>query len=98
MLQEAAGALPYESAPPLDEAEAKVEICFLMRGLWQVGQVTSFTAAALRTSSSKGFPQSLHTNSKMGILFSRCVDLRARPGGHKPKDLDAPTTKRLQNS
>ena len=67
MLHEAAGALAKESEPPPDTLEAKVEICFLTWAPWQAGQVTSLVAAALRTSSSKGLPQSSHTNSKMGI-------------------------------
>jgi hypothetical protein len=50
--------------------EAKVEICFLTCSLWQLGQVTSSAALALRTSSSKGSPQSAHMNSKIGMVHS----------------------------
>jgi hypothetical protein len=69
VLQEAAGALEYA---PVDPAtiEAKVEICFATWLLPQDGQITSPTALELRTSSSKGDPQSWHKNSKIGIHFS----------------------------
>jgi hypothetical protein len=53
--------------PPLT-FEANTEIFFLTCLLPQSGQVTSLAALALRNSSSKGRPQLLQTNSKMGML------------------------------
>ncbi len=69
MLQLEAGALLNENELPPDTLEAKVEIFFLMLGLWQAGQTTSLVALALRTNSSNGFPHSAQTNSKIGITF-----------------------------
>jgi hypothetical protein len=68
-LQEAEEVLVTELLVPLI-FEAKVEICFATWRLSQNGQTTSSTALALRTSSSKGVPQSWQTNSKIGIHFS----------------------------
>jgi hypothetical protein len=69
VLQVEAGALLNENELPPDTLEAKVEIFFLMLGLWQAGQTTSLVALALRTNSSNGFPHSAQTNSKIGIMF-----------------------------
>jgi hypothetical protein len=65
-LHDAAGALEKELLLPFT-LDAKVDICFVTISLSQNGQATSSTADALRTSSSKGVPQSWQTNSKIGI-------------------------------
>lgn len=57
-----APALSEKELFPLD-VDAKSDIFFLISGLWQEGQIISFTALALRTSSSNGLPHSVHTNS-----------------------------------
>jgi hypothetical protein len=67
LLQLEAGALLNENELPPESFEAKVEIFFFTFWLWQVGQATSLTELLLRTSSSKGWLQSAHTNSKIGI-------------------------------
>jgi hypothetical protein len=46
---------------------AKVDIFLRTCELPQSGQVTPVMASLLRTSSSKGVPQVLHSNSKIGI-------------------------------
>ena len=50
--------------------EANIEICFMTSELPQDGQITSSTAFALRTSSSKGWLHFEQTNSKSGIFYS----------------------------
>jgi hypothetical protein len=67
VLQLEAGALLNENELPPATLEAKVEIFFLTCWLLQAGQITSFVALALRTSSSNGQPHSSQTNSKIGI-------------------------------
>ena len=52
-----------EKELPLLDVDAKSEIFFFTWGLWQEGQIISFAALALRTSSSNGLPHSVHTNS-----------------------------------
>jgi len=63
-------AFPNEKELPPESFEAKVEIFLVMFRLWQVGQVTSPILFELNTSSSNDLPQSVHTNSKMGMFFS----------------------------
>jgi hypothetical protein len=46
---------------------AKVDIFLLTSGLAQSGQMTATTASELRSNSSKGSPQVLQINSKIGI-------------------------------
>jgi hypothetical protein len=58
---------PKENELPPEIFEANVDIFFLTCWLPQPGQATTSTAAALRTSSSKGRPQSEQTNSKIGM-------------------------------
>jgi hypothetical protein len=67
VLQEAAELLENEVLAPLT-FEAKVEICFATLLLAQKGQTTCSVAFALRTSSSKGVPQSWQINSNIGII------------------------------
>lgn len=67
VLHEAAELAPRENEPPPEPREAKVDIFLLTCELPQLGQVTSLTALALRTSSSKGRLQSAHMNSNKGI-------------------------------
>jgi hypothetical protein len=55
---------------PLDDRAAIVETFFFTFPLPQSGQTTSPTCPELRTSSSKLFPHSGQTNSKIGILHS----------------------------
>jgi hypothetical protein len=69
VLHEAAELALNEKEPPAD-LEAKVESFFLILGLPQVGQLTSLVALELRSSSSKGWLQSEHTNSNKGIAVS----------------------------
>jgi len=52
--------------------EANIEICLITSELPQDGQITSSTALALRTSSSKGWLHFEQTNSKSGIFYSYC--------------------------
>lgn len=59
-----------EKGPPLLDMDEKSEIFFLTSGLWQEGQIISFTTLALRTSSSNGLSHSVHSNSKIGIIDS----------------------------
>jgi hypothetical protein len=55
-----------EKLPPATRA-AKVDICFFTWLLPQAGQMTPSVEAALRSSSSKGRPHSVQTNSKIGM-------------------------------
>jgi hypothetical protein len=75
VLHEAAELVPRENAPPSETREAKVEIFLFTCVLPQVGQVTSLTMLALRTSSSKGRLQSAHINSNRGINHSWRKDI-----------------------
>jgi len=70
VLHEALELALNENDPPPEILDAKVEIFLFTSGLPQIGQVTSSVALAERTSSSKGCSQSVHTNSKSGILIS----------------------------
>jgi hypothetical protein len=70
VLQLELDALLKDNPPPPDNLDAKVEICFVIFWLWQVGQVTSATLLVLITSSSNGRPQSEQINSKMGMFYS----------------------------
>jgi hypothetical protein len=70
VLHEAAELLPSENELLPLIFDAKVEIFFLICLLPQDGQVTSRLALALRSSSSKGCPHSVHINSKIGMLIS----------------------------
>jgi len=70
VLQLEAGALLNENELPPAIFEAKVEIFLVTFWLLQAGQTTSLTTLALRTNSSNGQPHSVHTNSKIGIVFS----------------------------
>jgi hypothetical protein len=83
VLHEAVETLENELLVPLI-FEAKVEICFATWLLAQNGQATSSTVFALRTSSSKGDPQSWQTNSKIGINYS--LDIKS--GGHFLRGFD----------
>jgi hypothetical protein len=56
-----------ENEPPPETLDAKVDTFFFTAFDWHFGQVTSLTALLLRTNSSNDFPQSPHTNSKIGI-------------------------------
>jgi len=71
---------PEESAKenelPPDSLEAKVDIFLVTFWLAQVGQATSLTLLALKTSCSNGWPQSAHTNSYMGMIFSADTGLK----------------------
>ena len=67
MPQEAAELLENEALAPFT-FDAKVEICFATLLLAQKGQTTSSVALELRTSSSKGVPQSWQINSNIGII------------------------------
>ena len=69
VLQEAAELAPNENEAPPEILEAKVEIFFLTCAPPHLGQVTSPTAPALRTSSSKSWSQVVQTNSKSGIVY-----------------------------
>ena len=62
-------ALREKELPPA-ALEANIEICLITSELPQAGQITSSTALALRTSSSKGWLHFEHTNSKSGIIYS----------------------------
>lgn len=65
-----------ENELPPETLAAKVDTFFFTELDWHFGQVTSLTELK-RTSSSKAFPQSLHTNSKIGIAFrSYQINLR----------------------
>ncbi len=68
-------ALLKENELPPADLEAKRDTFFRTSVLWQAGQITSSTALELRTSSSKGFPHWLQTNSKIGI-FTPCERIR----------------------
>jgi hypothetical protein len=70
VLQEAAEELPKDREPPPESLDAKLETFFRTCLLPQVGQFTSVTWLELRSSSSKGFPQSLHSNSNNGMRLS----------------------------
>jgi hypothetical protein len=70
VLQEAAELAPKENELPAEAREANVDIFLLTCKLPHEGHVTSLTALALRTSSSKGRLQSAHTNSNRGINHS----------------------------
>jgi len=54
--------------------EANFEIFLFTFGLPQAGQLTPSISLALRTSSSKGWPHWVHTNSNKGIASSRKID------------------------
>jgi hypothetical protein len=69
---------PEELEPPPAIREAKVESFFFTAWLPQAGQIISAVALALRTSSSKGFPQSWQINSKMGIASITFVGMPAQ--------------------
>jgi hypothetical protein len=67
VLQELLDKEPNDNDPPPDNFAAKLEI-FLRTCLPpQVGQTISFAGIPLRTNSSNGLPQSLHSNSNNGI-------------------------------
>jgi hypothetical protein len=70
-LQEAAAELENPLPDPAIW-EAKVDICLATWLLSQDGHFTSSITAALRSSSSKGEPQSWHTNSKIGMYSPGC--------------------------
>lgn len=57
---------PNEKELPPETLEAKVDTFFFTEPDWHAGQVTWLTPLK-RTNSSKAMPQSLHTNSKIGI-------------------------------
>jgi hypothetical protein len=59
-----------EKALPPDSLEANVEIFFFTWLLPQVGQFTSTGLRVVKTSFSKGSPQSVHWYSKMGMRDS----------------------------
>jgi hypothetical protein len=99
---EAALLLNENVLPPLD-LDAKVDSFFLICGLPQLGQITSLIALVLRTSSSNGWPHSLHSNSKIGIvllhyfyIFCSADSLLMSLNYLPPINIDAKTTKRLQ--
>jgi hypothetical protein len=73
VVQEAAELAPNESEPAPVPFEAKVDIFFEIFWLPQAGHFTPSTALALRTSSSNGFLQSVHTNSNNGMYFTSGV-------------------------
>jgi hypothetical protein len=75
VLQEDAAA-PREKEFPPEILEAKEEIFFLICGLPQAGQFTSWIALALRSSSSNGSPQSVHTNSNIGMQMLLYVKVK----------------------
>jgi hypothetical protein len=70
VLQEAAELAPNESKPAPVPFEAKVDIFLAIFWPPQAGHFTPSTALALRTSSSNGLLQSVHTNSNNGMYFS----------------------------
>jgi hypothetical protein len=63
--------LPNENEPPPVNLDANVEIFLVMFWLSQAGQEITTVLLVLNTRFSKGFPQSTHTYSKMGIFFLR---------------------------
>jgi hypothetical protein len=70
VLQAAGAEIPrLKAAPPLT-FEANVETFLRTCRLPHLGQITSSTALALRTSSSNSFLHSVHSNSNIGIAFS----------------------------
>jgi hypothetical protein len=71
VLHEEAALEPKEYEPPPLTFEANVDIFFLIFGLPQAGQATVSTAAALRTSSSKGWLHSVQMNSNRGMVISK---------------------------
>jgi hypothetical protein len=73
VLQEAAELAPNESIPAPEPFEAKVDIFFEISWLPQAGHFTLSIALALRTSSSNGWLQSVHTNSNNGMDFTSGV-------------------------
>ena len=85
VLHEEAALLPSENDPPPETLEAKVDTFLRTCWLWQAGQVTSFTALALRTNSSNDLPQLVQLNSNKGMVI---------PPGH----LDAAQAERLQRN
>ncbi len=85
VLHEEAALLPSENDPPPETLEAKVDTFLRTCWLWQAGQITSFTALALRTNSSKDFPQSVQVNSNKGMVIP-------------PENLDAAEAERLQRN
>jgi hypothetical protein len=62
--------VPSEKLPLLDPFEANVEIFLVIFWLPQIGQLTSLMAFEERTSSSKDWLQSVHTNSNKGMRGS----------------------------
>jgi hypothetical protein len=60
--------LPRENPLPPEIFEAKEETFLRTWGLPHSGQRTSLIKVLLRSSSSKGVPHSLHSNSKIGIF------------------------------
>jgi hypothetical protein len=75
VLHEAAELAPNESEPAPEPFEAKVDIFLAIFWLPQAGQLTPSTALALRTSTSNGLLQSVHTNSNNGMYFSSRVGM-----------------------
>jgi hypothetical protein len=71
-----------EYEPPLT-FDANVDNFFLIFGLPQDGQATSSMAAALRTSSSKGWPHSVQMNSNRGMIFSGGIEFASRQTGRR---------------
>jgi hypothetical protein len=67
VLQDEAALELNENEPPPLTLDANVESFFLTCGLPQLGQVTSAMALELRSSSSKGWLQSVQMNSNSGI-------------------------------
>jgi hypothetical protein len=63
--------LPKDNDPPPENLDAKLEICFVIFWLSQMGQVISSTLLVLNTSASKGWPQSVQIYSKMGMVHSK---------------------------
>jgi|GEM_PF-6383392 len=70
VLQDAAAPAFNEDELPPEALEANVEIFFFIWVLPQMGQVTLSVSLALRSSSSKGWPQCVQLNSKSGINIS----------------------------
>ncbi len=75
VLQEAAELAPNENEAAPEPFEAKVDIFFDIFWLPQAGHLTPSAALVLRTSSSNGLLQSLHTNSNNGMYISSGVGM-----------------------
>ncbi len=71
MLQLEPDVLPKENELLPFNLEAKLEIFLVIFLLLQVGQDTSPILFTLKTSVSNDIPQSVQTNSKMGIINSK---------------------------